>query len=104
MVGCWPKILAAARLKYRKSMRTDSPLTHADSITTPLLIIFGERDYRTPAEQAEQLLTALLKRGGTVEGLLFLNADHNLSRGGPPRQRIAHEEAIFEWFDRFLKM
>jgi len=81
----------------------DSPLTHAGTIATPLLIIFGERDYRTPAEQAEQLLTALLERGVTVEGLLFLNADHNLSRGGLPRQRIAHEEAILEWFDRFLK-
>ncbi len=81
----------------------DSPLTHAGAITTPLLIIFGDRDYRTPAEQSEQLLNALLQRGATVEGMHFLHADHNLSRGGPPRQRIAHEEAILDWFNRFLK-
>lgn len=80
----------------------DSPLTYANAIKTPLLIIFGDQDYRTPAEQSEQLLTALLKRGAVVEGLHFLRTDHNLSRGGPPWQRIAHEEAIVAWFDRFL--
>jgi dipeptidyl aminopeptidase/acylaminoacyl peptidase len=81
----------------------DSPLTHAAAIRTPLLVIYGGQDYRTPAEQSEQLLTALLKRGATVEGLYFPGADHNLSRLGPPRQRVAHEAAILEWFERWLK-
>jgi dipeptidyl aminopeptidase/acylaminoacyl peptidase len=80
----------------------DSPLTHAANITTPLLVIYGGEDYRTPAEQSEQLLAALMQRGAAVEGLYFPRADHNLSRGGPPRQRIAHDEAILEWFERFL--
>lgn len=81
----------------------DSPITHAAAIRTPLLVVYGGQDYRTPAEQSEQMLAALLTRGATVEGLSFPNADHNLSRLGPPRQRIAHEEAILEWFERFLK-
>lgn len=88
----------AAREVYER----DSPLTHARAIQTPLLLIYGSQDWRTPAEQSEQLLTALLHRGATVEGLHFPNADHNLSRNGAPRQRIAHEEAILEWFQRFL--
>lgn len=83
--------------------KEDSPLWQADAIETPLLLIFGDQDYRTPAEQSEQLLTALLHRGGTAEGLQLLGADHNISRGGPPRLRVAHETAILEWFDRFLR-
>jgi dipeptidyl aminopeptidase/acylaminoacyl peptidase len=81
----------------------DSPLTYAENIRTPLLVVYGGQDFRTPAEQSEQLLTALLKRGATVEGLFFFDADHNLSRTGPPRQRVAHEEAILDWFDRYLR-
>lgn len=81
----------------------DSVLTHADKINTPLLIIHSENDYRTPTEQSEQLFTALRQRGATVEVMRVLRADHNLSRNGPPQQRVARLEAIIEWFDRFLK-
>jgi dipeptidyl aminopeptidase/acylaminoacyl peptidase len=83
--------------------RRDSPLTYADAIATPLLIIGGENDYRTPIEQSEQVFTALRQRGATVEIMRFLQADHNLSRNGAPRQRVANLEAIVAWFDRFLK-
>jgi dipeptidyl aminopeptidase/acylaminoacyl peptidase len=31
-----------------------------------------------------------------------LKTDHNLSRSGPPRQRVARLEAILEWFTRYL--
>ena len=80
----------------------DSVLTYADEIETPLLIIHGENDYRTPTEQSEQLFTALRERRATVEVLRFLRADHNLSRTGPPQQRVARLEAIVEWFTRYL--
>ncbi len=80
----------------------DSVLTYADAIETPLLIIHSENDYRTPAEQSEQLFTALRERGATVEVLRFLKCDHNLSRSGPPQQRVARLGAIVEWFERFL--
>ncbi len=80
----------------------DSVLTYADAIETPLLIINSENDYRTPAEQSEQLFTALRERGATVEMLRFIKCDHNLSRNGPPKQRVARLAAIVEWFERFL--
>ncbi len=80
----------------------DSVLTYVDAIETPLLIIHSENDYRTPTEQSEQLFTALRQRGATVEVLRFLKCDHNLSRTGPPQQRVARLEAIVDWFQRFL--
>lgn len=79
-----------------------SPLTYADAITTPLLITQPENDYRCPPEQAEQLFTALRERGRTVEMLRFLNADHGMSRTGPPKARVARLEAIVEWLQRYL--
>jgi dipeptidyl aminopeptidase/acylaminoacyl peptidase len=83
--------------------RRCSPLTYADAVTTPVLITHGERDYRCPIEQAEQFFTALVQRGKPVEFMRFTEADHGLSRGGPPRQRVARLEAILDWFDRFLR-
>jgi len=80
----------------------DSVLTYADAIETPLLIIHSENDYRTPTEQSEQLFAALRQRGAAVEVMRFLGTDHNLSRSGPPRQRVARLEAILEWFTRYL--
>src|SRR6202165_316430 len=82
--------------------RRCSPLTYADAIHTPLLITQPENDYRCPPEQAEQLFTALRERGRTVEMLRFLNADHGMSRTGPPRARVARLEAIVEWLQRYL--
>jgi dipeptidyl aminopeptidase/acylaminoacyl peptidase len=82
--------------------RRNSPLTYADAITAPLLLIHSERDYRCPIEQAEQLYAALKLRGHTVELLRFPEADHGLSRTGPPKLRIARLEALVDWFDRHV--
>ena len=83
--------------------RRNSPLTYADAVVAPLLLIHGERDYRCPPEQSEQFFTALKQRGKEVEFLRFTEADHGLSRTGPPSQRVARLEAIVDWFDRHLK-
>ena len=80
-----------------------SPLTYAEAVNTPLLLIHGERDYRCPPEQSEQFFTALKQRGKEVEFLRFTETDHGLSRTGPPLQRVARLEAIVDWFDRHLK-
>jgi dipeptidyl aminopeptidase/acylaminoacyl peptidase len=80
----------------------DSALTYAGAVQTPVLIIHSEHDYRTPVGQAEQLFTALRQRGATAEVMRFANCDHNLSRTGPPRQRVARLEAIVDWFERYL--
>ena len=39
-----------------------SPLKYVDKVETPLLILHGEKDYRCPIEQAEQLFIALKYR------------------------------------------
>jgi dipeptidyl aminopeptidase/acylaminoacyl peptidase len=86
-----------------EAQRRQSPLTYADAITTPLLIIHSEQDWRCPLEQAQRLYVALRSRDATVELLLFPGEGHELSRSGLPQHRVARFEAILDWFDRYLR-
>ena len=83
----------------------NSPLTYADAMDTPLLIIHSEGDRRCPIEQAEQLFAAL-KRAEKPD-VTFLRyggeSNHNLSRGGPPDLRLDRQRRIHAWFEKYLK-
>jgi dipeptidyl aminopeptidase/acylaminoacyl peptidase len=79
-----------------------SPLTFADKIDIPLLVIHSEHDWRCPVEQAQRLFVALRLRGVPAELLLFPGEGHELSRSGLPSHRIARFEAILEWWARHL--
>jgi dipeptidyl aminopeptidase/acylaminoacyl peptidase len=80
-----------------------SPIRYADRITTPLLLIHSDQDYRTPLEQSEQLYAALKIQKKEARLVVFPNESHGLSRGGRPSHRVARLQHILEWFDRFLK-
>ncbi len=84
-------------------LHRQSPLTYADKISTPLLIIHSEQDWRCPIEQAQRLYVALRKRDAEVEMLIFPGEGHELSRSGLPSHRVARFEAIVDWFDRHLR-
>jgi dipeptidyl aminopeptidase/acylaminoacyl peptidase len=79
-----------------------SPLTYAPLITTPLLIIHSEEDYRCPIEQAEQLFVALKRLGREVVLVRFPGENHELSRSGTPRHRLERFRIILNWFARYL--
>jgi dipeptidyl aminopeptidase/acylaminoacyl peptidase len=82
--------------------RRQSPLSYANDIDIPLLIIHSEQDWRCPIEQAQRLFVALRKRGATAEMLIFPGEGHEMSRSGLPSHRIARFEAILDWFGRYL--
>lgn len=79
-----------------------SPITYVDRIETPLLIEHQEEDYRCPIEQAEQLFTALKRRGKIVEMVRFPDESHGMSRTGQPKHRIERLNSITGWFDQYL--
>lgn len=83
--------------------REQSPLTYADKIDTPLLIIHSEHDWRCPIEQAQRLFVALRRRGAPTELLVFPAEGHELSRSGQPKHRVARFEAILDWWARYLR-
>lgn len=79
-----------------------SPISYVQNMTTPLLIVHSEEDYRCPIEQAEQVFISLKKLGREVEFVRFPNENHNLSRTGQPKHRIERLEFITGWFDKHL--
>jgi dipeptidyl aminopeptidase/acylaminoacyl peptidase len=76
-----------------------SPLTYIENVKTPLLILHAERDFRCPIEQAEQLFVALKVLGKEAVFVRYQDDNHDLTRGGKPRNRIDHCRRIVDWFD-----
>ncbi|WP_433609388.1 S9 family peptidase [Dactylosporangium sp. CA-139114] len=87
---------------YGGDVARQSPLSYADRISLPMLIIHSEQDWRCPVEQAYRLFVALKRNGTPAELLLFPGEGHELSRSGRPSHRIQRFEAILDWFGRHL--
>jgi dipeptidyl aminopeptidase/acylaminoacyl peptidase len=79
-----------------------SPLTYADRIDIPVLLIQSEEDRHCPMEQAQRMFVALKTRGVPAEMLLFPGEGHDMSRSGLPSHRVARFEAVLEWWQRHL--
>jgi dipeptidyl aminopeptidase/acylaminoacyl peptidase len=91
-----------AESMYGADVATQSPLTYADKISIPMLLIHSEHDWRCPVEQAQRLFVALKRRGAPVEMLIFPGEGHELSRTGRPSHRVARFDAVLDWFARHL--
>jgi len=80
-----------------------SPITYVNNIQTPLMLILGETDYRTPTGAGgEQMFRALKYRKIPTVMVRFPNETHELSRSGQPWHRIERLQHIVGWFDRWL--
>jgi dipeptidyl aminopeptidase/acylaminoacyl peptidase len=63
-------------LDMRSYLRRISPLTNADRITRPLLVVHGKNDPRVPLSEAEQIVNKVRSRGGEVWYLLAADEGH----------------------------
>jgi dipeptidyl aminopeptidase/acylaminoacyl peptidase len=80
-----------------------SGITYIDKVTTPLMLILGEADWRTPTGAGgEQMFRALKYRKIPTVMVRFPNESHELSRSGQPWHRIERLQHIVGWFDRWL--
>ncbi|HLY83680.1 MAG TPA: S9 family peptidase [Acidimicrobiales bacterium] len=79
-----------------------SPTSYVRQITTPMLLLHSEDDWRCPVSQAEELWVALRLLDRDVEFVRFPGEGHELSRSGAPRHRIERAELILDWFARKL--
>jgi Tol biopolymer transport system component/dienelactone hydrolase len=64
----------------RKFLKEISPITHADKITKPLLIIQGANDARVPLEESQQIAEALKKKGTPVRMLVAGDEGHGFRK------------------------
>ena len=79
-----------------------SPITYAHRCTTPTLMVQSELDWRCPAEQSEQFYTVLKANGCVVEMLRQPAGSHGASINGAINLRRAHNDAMLDWFARYV--
>jgi dipeptidyl aminopeptidase/acylaminoacyl peptidase len=80
-----------------------SPITHVASVTTPLMLVLGDADYRTPpADGGEMMFRALKYRKIPTVMVRFPRETHELSRSGEPRHRVERLQHIVGWMDQWL--
>jgi dipeptidyl aminopeptidase/acylaminoacyl peptidase len=81
-----------------------SPITFIEKVHTPLMLIEGEADYRTPPTSGgEQMFRALKFLHRPTVMIRFPGESHELSRSGQPWHRIERLEHIVNWFDKYLQ-
>lgn len=76
-----------------------SPLSYADRIRSPLLVVHGANDPRVPVGEADQIVRAVRHRGGDVEYLRFPDEGHGIAR---LQNRITAYQRIARFLDRVL--
>ncbi len=81
-----------------------SPITYIKNVRTPLMLILGEADYRTPpGAGGEEMFRALKYMKRPVIMVRFPGESHELSRSGQPWHRVERLEHIVGWFDKYLQ-
>jgi dipeptidyl aminopeptidase/acylaminoacyl peptidase len=80
-----------------------SAITHVEKVKTPLMLIEGEADHRTPpSDGGEQMFRALKFLRRPVVMVRFPDESHELSRSGKPWHRIERLQHMLAWFDKYL--
>jgi dipeptidyl aminopeptidase/acylaminoacyl peptidase len=81
-----------------------SPITYIKNVHTPLMLVLGEADYRTPpGAGGEEMFRALKFLRRPVIMVRFPGESHELSRSGQPWHRVERLEHIVGWFDKYLQ-
>ncbi|HZN07676.1 MAG TPA: S9 family peptidase [Pyrinomonadaceae bacterium] len=98
-----PSWFKAPPFEDPEDYRRRSPITYVNKIQTPLMLILGETDYRTPTGPGgEAMFRALKYRRIPTVMVRFPNESHDLSRSGQPWHRIERLQHIVGWFDKWL--
>lgn len=101
--GCDQNFCDTSSEEGWQKMWQHSPLRYVNNVSTPLLLIHSDQDYRCPQEQALQFYTALKHRGVECKLCLYHGENHELSRSGKPKSRISRLEEITDWFKKYLR-
>lgn len=80
-----------------------SPVRYMKNVKTPVLIIHSEEDYRCPIWQAYEMFTQLKREGSEVRMISFKGENHDLSRGGKPKNRVKRLTEISRWFEEKIR-
>ena len=98
-----PRWFRGAPFEQAADFAARSAITHVARVKTPLMLIEGEVDWRTPAaEGGEQMFRALKYLKKPTVMVRFPDESHDLSRTGKPWHRVERLRHLVGWFDKYL--
>ncbi|MBV8818839.1 MAG: S9 family peptidase [Acidobacteriaceae bacterium] len=98
-----PSWFRGAPWESEEDFKERSPITYVKNITTPLMLVEGEADFRTPpAAGGEQMFRALKYLHKPVVMVRFPGESHELSRSGKPTHRVERLVHIVGWMDKWV--
>ena len=77
-----------------------SAIFYAANLKTPTLILHGEKDFRVPLPQAQELYQALKRNGVPVQLIIYPRQGHVAVE---PKHMLDMMERNLEWFARWMK-
>ncbi|HLG51291.1 MAG TPA: S9 family peptidase [Chloroflexota bacterium] len=86
--------------EHRHLLERISPIGRIHRITAPLFIVHGENDIRVPITEAEQVVSALRRRGVPVDFVRLSDEGHGIVR---LKNKLAVYPAIAEFLDRYVR-
>ncbi|HUA84811.1 MAG TPA: S9 family peptidase [Bryobacteraceae bacterium] len=99
-----PSWFRGAPWESEADFKARSPITYVTQVTTPLMLIEGESDFRTPpAYGGEQMFRALKYQHKIAVMVRFPGETHELSRSGKPVHRVERLRHIVAWFDKYTQ-
>ena len=84
----------------REAWERISPFNHVDRITTPTLLMGGEKDWNVPIQNSEQLYQALRRRGIPTQLVVYPDQGHGLR---PPKYNRDRLERYLAWYGKWVK-
>lgn len=94
--------MGGSPFEYPERYLSQSAFFHLDKVTTPVLILHGEKDLTILFGEGEMMFYALRQLGKTAEFVAYANGDHSLSRHSRA-DALDVNRRILDWFDRYLK-
>jgi dipeptidyl aminopeptidase/acylaminoacyl peptidase len=76
-----------------------SPLTYVGNVTTPTMLLTGEKDFRTPIAESEQFYAALKLEKVETAMVRIPGASHGIAY--KPSNLIAKLTSILAWFEKY---
>ncbi len=83
----------------REAWERISPFNAVDQITTPTLVMCGEKDWNVPVNNSEQLYQALKRLGRETQLVVYPGQSHGLSL---PYQ-IDRAQRYLDWYEKYVK-
>jgi dipeptidyl aminopeptidase/acylaminoacyl peptidase len=91
----------ASDAEFEEMLRLASPMTHVDSIRSPVLLVHGAEDTSAPVEESRRLERALRDRARDAELIVVPGAKHVFNFRDAEQGRRAWD-ATLEWLGRKL--